>query len=88
MLSSLADIQALDLLLRHSQNVNWITTPQINLRHDKMQISFYINQVYLWNISMLLETICFVLFCTRFFIFIFIFFYLYIFILEMLGKLL
>ena len=36
---------------------------------------------------MFLETICFVLFCTRFFICIFIFFYLYIFILEMLGKL-
>ena len=86
--SSLADIQALDLLLIHSQNVNWITTAQINPRHEKMQISFYINQFHLWNNSMFLETICFVLFCTRFFICIFIFFYLYIFILEMLGKLL
>ena len=76
------------LLLMHSQNVNWITTAQINLRHEKMQISFYINQFHLWNNSMFLETICFVLFCTRFFICIFIFFYLYIFILEMLGKLL
>ena len=84
--SSLADIQALDLL--HSQNVNWITTTQINPRHEKMQITFYINQVHLWNNSIFLETICFVLFCARFFICIFIFFYLYIIILEMLGKLL
>ena len=72
--------------LIHLQNVNWITTAQINPKHEKMQIGFYINQVHLWNNSMFLETICFVLFCTRFFIFIF--FYLYIFILEMLGKLL
>ena len=86
--SSLADIQALVFLLIHSQNVNWITRAQINPRREKMQISFYINQVHLWNNSMFLETICFVLFCTRFFICIFIFFYLYIFILEMLGKLL
>ena len=74
--------------LIHSQNVNWITTAQINPRHEKMQISFYINQFHLWNNSMFFETICFVLLCTRFFICIFIFFYLYIFILEMLGKLL
>ena len=74
--------------LIHWQNVNWITTTQINPRHEKMQISFYINQVHLWNNSMFLESICFVLFCTRFFICIFIFFYLYIFILEMLGKVL
>ena len=33
--SSLADIQALDLLLRHSQNVDWITTTQTNPRHEK-----------------------------------------------------
>ena len=72
----------------HWENVNWITTAQINPRHEKMQISFYINQFHLWNNSMFLETICFVLFCTRFFICIFIFFYLYIFILEMLVKLL
>ena len=76
------------IALIHSQNVNWITTAQINPRHEKKQISFYINQVHLWNNSMFLETICFVLFCTRFFICIFIFFYLYRFILEMLGKLL
>ena len=44
---SLADIQALELLLTHSQNVNWITTAQINLRHEKMQISFYIQ----WRIQ-------------------------------------
>ena len=72
--------------LIHSQNVNWITTAQINPRHEKMQIIFYINQVHLWNNSMFLETICFVLFCTRFSICIYIFFYLYIFILEMLGT--
>ena len=84
--SSLADIQSLVFLLIHSQNVNWITRAQINPRREKMQISFYINQFHLWNNSMFLETICFVLFCTRFFICTFIFFYLYIFILEMLGK--
>ena len=62
---------------------------KINPRHEKMEISFYINQFHLWNNSMFLETIClFFLFCTGFFICIFIFFYLYIFILEMLGKLL
>ena len=52
--SSLTDIQALDLL-----NVTWITTAQINLRHEKMQKSFYINQCHLWNLSMFLQTICF-----------------------------
>ena len=57
--SSLADIQALVFLLIHSQNVNWITTAQINPRHEKMQISFYINQFNLWNNSMFLERICF-----------------------------
>ena len=85
--SSVADIQALVFLLIHSQNVNWITTAQINPRHEKMQISFYINQYHLWNNCIFLETMFF-LFCTRFFIFIFIFFYLHIFILEMLGRLL
>ena len=44
--------------LIHSQNVNWITTAQINPRHEKMQISFYINQFHLWNNSMFLERIC------------------------------
>lgn len=39
--SSLADIQALDLLLIDSQNVNEITTAQINPGHEKIQISFY-----------------------------------------------
>ena len=57
--SSLAGIQALDLLLIHSQKVNWIITAQINPRHEKMQRSFYINQFHLWNNSMFLETICF-----------------------------
>ena len=40
----LADSQALHLLSMHSQNVNLITAAQINLRHEKIQISFYINQ--------------------------------------------
>ena len=66
--SSLVNIQALDLLLVHSQNVNWITTAQINPRHEKMQISFYK--------IMFLETIWFFFIIIR----IFIFFYLYIFI--------
>ena len=41
--SSLADIQALVFLLIHSQNVNCITTAQITLDNEKMQICFYIN---------------------------------------------
>ena len=60
--SSLADIQALVFLLIRSQNVNWITRAQINPRSEKMQISFYINQLHLWNNSMFLEIICFFLF--------------------------
>ena len=79
--SSLADIQALVFLLIHSQNVNWITTAQINLDNEKLQICFYINQFHLWNNSVFSETICFFfLFCTRFlFVYLFSFIGIYLF---------
>ena len=84
--SSLAHIQALGFLLIHSQNVNWITTAQINLDNEKLQICFYINQFHLWNNSVFSETICFFFFILyTFLICIFIFFYWHIFILEMLA---
>ena len=80
-------VNALDTLYDLLLILDNLTTAQINPRHEKMQISFCINQFHLFNNSMFLETICFVLFCTRFFICTFIFL-MYIFILEMLGKLL
>ena len=84
--SNLAHFQCLNLLLILSQNVNWITTTQINPRHEKTQTSFYISSIYEIILCSLKRSVF--LFCRRFFIYIFIFFYLYIFILEMLGKLL
>ena len=60
--SSLADIQALVFLWIHAQNVNWITTAQINSRREKMQIRFYINQIHLWNNSVLRKDRVFFLF--------------------------